>query len=95
MTESTTEPTAVDVAGNREEFTIIINAEQKLVASEIVSYEEVVKLAYPTPPAPETRFTVTYRKAKEPNHEGSLAPGQSVEVRKDGTIFNVKPTGKS
>jgi hypothetical protein len=73
---------------------IIVNGEQKTVASDDVSYEEVVKLAYPTPPSPDTRYTVTYRKAKEPK-EGSLAPGQSVEAKKEGTIFNVKTTGKS
>jgi Multiubiquitin len=90
------EPTSAvaDEAADHKDFVIIVNGEQKTVESRSVSYEEVVKLAYPTPPSPETRFTVTYRKAEKP-HEGSLAPGQSVEVKKDGTIFNVKPTGKS
>ncbi len=59
-----------------------------------MSYEEVVKLAYPTPPSPDTRYTVTYRNAKGPK-EGSLAPGQSVEIKEEGTIFNVKATGRS
>jgi hypothetical protein len=93
MTQSTTEGT--EEAARHEEFVIIVNAEQRTVESDDVLYEQVVKLAYPTPPSPGTRYTVTYRKAKEPNHEGSLAPGQSVEVRKEGTIFNVKTTGKS
>jgi len=93
MIESST--TAVGEAAHREDVVIIVNGEQKIVASDDVSYEEVVALAYPTPPSPDTRFTVTYRKAKEPHHEGSLAPGQSVDVRKEGTIFNVKATGKS
>ena len=90
------EPTSAvaDEAADHKHFVIIVNGEQKTVESRSVSYEEVVKLAYPTPPSPDTRFTVTYRKAEKP-HEGSLAPGQSVEVKKDGTIFNVKPTGKS
>jgi Multiubiquitin len=90
------EPTnaVADEAADHKDFVIIVNGEQKTVESRSVSYEEVVKIAYPTPPSPETRFTVTYRKAEKP-HEGSLAPGQSVEVKKDGTIFNVKPTGKS
>ena len=93
MSEPTTE--AVEASALHKAFVIIVNAEEKTVESDLVSYEEVVKLAYPTPPSPETRYTVTYRKAKEPNHEGSLAPGHSVEVKKEGTIFNVKPTGKS
>jgi Multiubiquitin len=92
MTESTT---AIEDAARHTTFVIVVNAEQHAVESQIVSYEQVVKIAYPTPPSPDTRYTVTYRKAKEPNHEGSLAPGQSVEVKKEGTIFNVKTTGKS
>jgi hypothetical protein len=83
-----------DEAAHHKDFSIIVNGEPKTVESKDVSYEAIVKIAYPTPPSPETRFTVTYRKAEKP-HEGSLAPGQSVEVKKDGTIFNVKPTGKS
>jgi hypothetical protein len=77
-----------------EQFAVIVNGQQHAVESQIVSYEEVVKLAYPTPPSPDTRYTVTYRNAKEPK-EGSLAEGQSVEIKKEGTIFNVKATGKS
>jgi hypothetical protein len=91
------EPTSAvaDEAADHKDFVIIVNGEQKTVESRSVSYEEVVKIAYPTPPSPETRYTVTYRKAEKPPHEGSLAPGQSVDVKKDGTIFNVKATGKS
>lgn len=95
MNESTGSDTNIEEAGHRKGFAIIVNAEQKIVESKLVSYEQVVKLAYPTPPSPDVRYTVAYRKAKEPNHEGSLAPGQSVEVKKEGTIFNVKVTGKS
>lgn len=91
------EPTsaAADEAADHKDYVIIVNGEQKTVESRSVSYEEVVKIAYPMPPSPETRYTVTYRKAEKTPHEGSLAPGQSVEVKKDGTIFNVKATGKS
>jgi len=85
---------AAQEAAHHKEFTIIVNAEQKTVDSAEVSYDEVVHLVYPTPPSPDTLFTVTYRNAKNPK-EGSLVAGQSVEVKKAGTIFNVKPTGKS
>lgn len=51
-------------------------------------------MAYPTPPFADTFYTVTYRNAHEPK-EGTLVEGQSVEVKKDGTIFNVKATDKS
>jgi multiubiquitin len=73
---------------------IIVNGEPKTVTSQVVSYTEAVNLAYPTPPAPNTTFTVTFRNAVEPR-EGSLVEGQSVKVREEGTIFNVRATGKS
>lgn len=76
-------------------YSIIVNTNKMTVATDDVSYEEVTKLAYPTPPAPNTKFTVNYRRAKLPPHEGSLVAGQSVEVRKEGTIFDVTPTAKS
>lgn len=73
---------------------IIVNAEPHVVQSDVVSYEQLVTLAYPTPPSPDTLFTVTFRNAKDLK-EGSLAPGSTVQVRSAGTIFNVKATGKS
>ena len=93
MSETTT---TINVSGKKQDlYVIIVNAVEHSIETETISYEQVVSLAYPTPPTPDTLFTVTYRKAKEPNHEGSLAPGQSVVVKKKGTIFNVKATGKS
>lgn len=73
---------------------IIVNAEEKAVSDQTVTFEEVTKLAYPTPPYADTLFTVTYRNAHKPK-EGTLVKGQSVEVKKTGTIFNVKATDKS
>lgn len=75
-------------------FVIVVNGQQHIVEFQTVTYEEVVKIAYPTPPSPDARYTVTYRNAHKPM-EGSLAPGQSVEVKKEGTVFNVKATGRS
>ena len=87
---------AVNVAEKQhiKEIQIIVNGAPNVIASDIVSYEMVVNIAYPVPPSPDTRFTVTFRNAKEPK-EGSLAPGGTVEVKQHGTIFNVKATGKS
>lgn len=92
MTEHTT--AAAEQSHHHADFEIIVNAQPHTVESETVTYEEVVKIAYPTPPSPDARYTVTYRNAEKPR-EGSLAPGQSVEVKKEGTIFNVKATGRS
>jgi hypothetical protein len=86
---------ATDVATKKDkDCTVIVNGEARIVEDEDVSYDEVAKLAYPTPPFADTMFTVTYRNAKKPK-EGTLVDGQSVEVKKDGTIFNVKATDRS
>ena len=90
------ESTAAVVAENKhdKDYKIIVNADPFTVEDELVMYEQVVHLAYPTPPSPDSKFTVTYRNAKEPK-EGSLAASHSVKVKNNGTIFNVKATGKS
>ena len=94
MSGSTATATLAERENHPKDVRIIVNCEPKVVESEVVSYEQVVRLAYPTPPSPDTRFTVTFRNAKEPK-EGSLAPGRTVVVKREGTIFNVKATGKS
>ncbi len=77
-----------------EESTIILNGRKVTVTAERLSFEELVRLAYPTPPVGQnTVFTVTYSKA-EGNKAGSLVAGQSVKI-KDDMIFNVTPTDKS
>lgn len=94
MEESTAAASEAAETKKDKDFRIIVNGEPHTVEDEEVSFDEVTKLAYPTPPYPETMFTVTYRNAKKPK-EGTLVEGQSVEVKKDGTIFNVKATDKS
>ena len=78
----------------KDEFEIVIDGELAVVPHEQVSYTEVVAIAYPVPPTADTLFTVTYRKAKQPR-EGELVEGQTVLVKKKGTVFDVTPTGKS
>ena len=75
-------------------FTIIVNAREHKVDDGLVSFEQVVLLAYPTPPQGENvLFTITYRNA-EGGADGQLMPGQSITV-KNGTHFNVRVTDKS
>ncbi len=88
------------VAEHRDEarstgYVIVVNGERAVVPNEIVSYAEVVTIAYPVPPGPDTTYTVTFRNAKGPRHEGILVEGETVEVKKEGTTFDVVPTGKS
>lgn len=76
-------------------FTIIVNGQQKTVTTKTVTFEEIVKLAFPNPPTgPNIIFTVGYEDGPHQNPSGSLLPGGKVKV-KDGMIFNVTPTDKS
>jgi hypothetical protein len=76
-------------------FEIIVNTEPKIVEKAVLSFHDVVKLAYPAAnPSPTMIYTVTYKRAVAPLHQGSLVPGGTVEV-KNGTIFNVTETDKS
>jgi multiubiquitin len=81
---------------HRKELTIIVNGEEKHVATHELSFNDVVNLAYngDPPTGPDYVFTVTYRKAEGKKHEGTLTEGQEVKI-KDGTIFNVTATNKS
>jgi Multiubiquitin len=93
MSEATTAQRGDDTLGT--EYAIVINGELAVVPHDVVSYAEVVAIAYPVPPGPDTTYTVTFRKAKGPRHEGILVEGETVEVKKEGTTFDVVPTGKS
>ena len=78
------------------EYTIIVDAQPKDVPSALVTYTQVVELAYPGQSGdPQYLFTVTYRNADQDKHDGTLLPGQAVHVKKRGTVFNVTRTTKS
>ena len=94
MPENTATVTNVAEDKRPKKIQIIVNGAPAVIETDSVSYEQVVQLAYPTPPSPDTYFTITFRNAAE-RKEGSLAPGQLVQVKREGTIFNVTPTGKS
>lgn len=75
-------------------YEIVVNGAQAVVHDKTVSYEQVVAIAFPTPANPGAMYTVTYRGTQHPK-EGSLQPGGTVDVKKDGAVFNVTPTTKS
>jgi hypothetical protein len=76
-------------------FKIIVNLEEKVVDKRVLTFAEVVKLAYPhMQDGPDVIYTVTFKKAAGPMHEGTLDEGQSVKI-KNGTIFNVRRTDRS
>jgi hypothetical protein len=78
------------------ETSIIVNAQEKIVTTKDVTFEQVVDLAYDGhPPEGENWvFTVTYRRGTDESPQGSLVKGTSVKVKK-GMVFNVTATDKS
>ena len=76
-------------------YGIVVNGTQAVVDDASVSYEHVVKIAFPAP-EPGVTYSVAYRDA-DGLHGGAgmLVPGESVKVKKEGTSFNVTPTTRS
>ena len=76
-------------------FDIIVNAEQHHVEKKRVSFEQVVKLAFPTPPPGQNiLYTVTYYNGPKANPEGVITAGQTVKIKNE-MVFNVKATDRS
>jgi Multiubiquitin len=74
-------------------FNIVVNAQPKKWDKPRISFEELVHLAFPTPP-PGDKYTITYTKGPPRNREGTLKEGHSVWVD-NGMVFDVVPTTKS
>jgi hypothetical protein len=76
-------------------FTIIVDAEPKEVVKNHLSFDDVVKLAFETPPSgPDILITVDYGMGPHINPQGSLKKGQSVRI-KNGMVFDVTATDRS
>jgi len=70
---------------------IIVNGKKHVVSGGRMSYEVITALAYDLDPTDvEFLVTVTFAHA-EGDKQGSLLPGQCVDVT-DGTVFNVVDT---
>jgi hypothetical protein len=77
------------------EFTIIVNGREHKVTNNVLSFADVVNLAFPNHPSGDSViFTVTYRNADSDRREGTLVEGQTVTI-KNGTVFNVSSTNRS
>ena len=75
-------------------YEIIVNTRPKTVESEYLTYEEVVSLAFDSPPSgPYILITVKYRRGPR-GSKGSLVPGKHTKIT-DGMIFNVRVTDQS
>jgi hypothetical protein len=79
----------------KQTITIIVNGREKTVEKGDLTMDEIVQLAFDTPPTGEfVCFTITYRRGQGNKPEGTLEAGGSVKVKK-GMIFNVTATDKS
>lgn len=74
---------------------IIVNGQKKSVTTKTVTFDQLVKLAFPVPPTGSNiLYTISYEDGPPANPQGSLKEGKSVKV-KNGMIFNVTATDKS
>jgi hypothetical protein len=86
--------TGADPAHTRK-FEIIVNGRKREVSTQVLTFNDVVALAFnPVPTGPNILFTITYEHGPHDNAQGSLQPGESVEI-KSGMTFDVTPTDKS
>jgi len=75
---------------------ITVNSRQEFVPAQQVTFEQVVLLAYPgSQPETNVVYSVTYRHVASKPHAGELSAGGSVEVKHNGSIFNVARTVQS
>ena len=70
-------------------FEIIVNSRPKAVPDRKVNFEQIVQLAFPGNHAANVVFSMTYRHAASKPHAGELGKGGVVEVKPEGTVFNV------
>ncbi len=82
-------------SGPPKNYTIYVNGQKKVVTTKTVTFDQIVKLAYPTPPTGDNiLYTISYEDGPPANPQGSLQEGGKVKVR-NGMIFNVTATDKS
>ena len=81
--------------GTPKSVNIVVNGKQKVVAKDFISFNEVIALAFDTPPSGDgVQFSVTYTKGHNDEPKGSLVEGQSVKA-KEGMEFDVTTTNRS
>jgi Multiubiquitin len=74
-------------------YNVVVNGRPRVVQSHKLSYDEVVRLAYPDATREESiLYTVSY--ANPHGRDGTLVQGQEVTV-KEGMVFNVVKTNRS
>lgn len=84
-------PHEAGVPGKEKTYNIIINGQQEIVSDHHMTYDEVIRLAFPGGPF-DILYSVSY--ANLHGRDGTLAPGQKTVI-KNGTSFNVIKTNRS
>lgn len=81
--------------GGNSKTTIIVNTREKIVEGKVVTYDQIIALAFENPPTGEfIEITIAYRDGPGPNETGTLQVGGSVRIKKE-MIFDVTATDKS
>lgn len=75
-------------------FIIYVNSREKDWQKRKITYEEVVRLAFPNPNFETIAYTVTYSGGPKQNPNGSMTKGDSVSVT-NKMNFNVTETNRS
>lgn len=86
----TTEAASVEIP-HPKVHDIVVNGKPRQFEGPLISYDDVVRLAYPEGPF-DIIYTVSY--VNPHGHDGTLAPGQKTPVH-DGMEFVVRKTGRS
>lgn len=76
------------------EVCLIVNLKEKNWVAKKITYEEVVKLAYPSYDSERKNYTVKFTEGPKQNPQGSMSPGDIVNVKNKMT-FHVTETNKS
>lgn len=76
-------------------FKILVNGRQRDVTTDVLSFDDVVRLAYGEVPKDDSLlFTVLYHHADQRPSDGELVAGDSVKI-KNNTSFDVTKTIRS
>lgn len=76
-------------------ITIIVNGTEHTVLKEVLTFDEIVEIAFPGHPVDQNIvFSVVFEKAESKPHQGVLAKGGVVKVKKH-TTFDVTQTNRS
>ncbi|MEZ6140770.1 MAG: multiubiquitin domain-containing protein [Zavarzinella sp.] len=75
-------------------YEIIVNGRLRTVTGNIVTFDQIVQLAFPGAHDSCVGFDVTYQKAAAQPPVGQLGPTGSIKIKK-GTVFNVTRTVQS